>query len=217
MRRNSPILSSATGNLLSAYGVASRQNENREKPVAYWLSLGFYPGHKHRDALHLELFTGTGPLMPDFGYPDSASGDDPALFAFYRNTLSHNTMVVDAKAQDNKTGRILAYDPGKFAQYIRAEAPDVYPGMTKYERSGLVVEPEPGKMIVLDVFRAGQQHDPFSTARAKSETNLELAPVGGTLAGKRLDSALSMTIRAMPERSRARAVSEAIAAADTSI
>jgi hypothetical protein len=178
-------------NLLSAYGVASLQNENREKPVAYWLSFGFYPGHKHRDALHLELFTGTGPLMPDFGYPDSASGDDPSLFAFYRNTLSHNTMVVDAKAQDNRTGRILAYDPGKFAQYIRAEAPDVYPGMTKYERSGLVVEPEPGKMIVLDVFRAagGKQHDLFfHSAGEKVETNLELKPQsGGTLAGEKVE------------------------------
>ena len=178
-------------NLLSAYGVASLQNENQEKPLAYWLSFGFYPGHKHFDALHLELFTGTGPLMPDFGYPDSASGDDPTRFAFYSNTLVHNTMVVDAKAQDARAGRILAYDPGNFAQYIRAEAPDVYPGMTKYERSGLAVEPAPGKLIVLDVFRAagGKQHDLFFHSAGETvETNLELKPQsGGTLAGEKVE------------------------------
>ncbi|MGE4565765.1 MAG: heparinase II/III family protein, partial [Victivallaceae bacterium] len=179
-------------NLLSAYGMASLQNENPAKPLACWLSFGFYPGHKHRDALNFEIFTGTGPLMPDFGYPDSASADDPTRFAFYENTLVHNTMVVDARAQDTKSGRILAYDPGKFAQYLRAEAPQVYPGMTKYERSGLAIEPEPGKLIVLDVFRAagGKQHDLFfHSAGEKVETNLELKPQsGGTLAGEKVEA-----------------------------
>ncbi len=174
-------------NLLSAYGVASLQNENPANPAAFWISFGHYPGHKHLDALNIELFTGTGQLMPDFGYPDSASADDPERFAFYSNTLVHNTMVIDEKAQLPKTGRILAYDSGKFAQYIRAEAPGVYPGVAKYERSDLVMEVAPGKLVVLDVFRAegGKQHDLFFHSAGETvETNLEwTTQQGGTLAG----------------------------------
>ena len=168
-------------NLLSAYGFASLQNENPLRPTALTLSFGHYLGHKHRDALHLELFSGEAPFMPDFGYPDSASGDDPSRYLFYSNTPAHNTLLVNNRAQEEKSGSILAYAPGRFAAYIRAEAPAVYHEVTRYERSALFVEPRGGKMIVVDLFRVsgGLRHDLFfhsagETVRGADDWQIQL-------------------------------------------
>ena len=173
--------------LLSAYGFAALQNGNREAPTAAALLFHAYIGHRHCDSLHLEIFAENEPMMPDFGYPDSASDDDPERNPFYENTLVHNTVVVDAKGQIRTRGRILRFDTGNFAQQMVAEAPQAY-DLPLYRRHVMTVEVAPGKTIFFDVFRlkGGSQHDWFMHSDGETfATDLPLqTQEGGTLAGK---------------------------------
>lgn len=173
--------------LMPGYGVASLQNARPDRPAAAWLSFGAYRGHKHRDGLHFELFAENIPMTPDLGYPESAGADDAGRWAFYLNTVSHNTVVVDGKRQKAASGVLRHYDAGTFAQRIEAEASGVYPGLSVYARSAVVCEPFPGKLVVLDVFRVrgGQQHDWFlhgAGETAVSDAAFQAVP--GTLAGE---------------------------------
>ncbi|MDD3118948.1 MAG: heparinase II/III family protein, partial [Victivallales bacterium] len=177
-------------NLLAAYGKASLQNGDPKRPAALWFSFANFPNHRHRDVLRFELFAENAPLMPDFGYPDSASDDDPTYQPFYCSTVTHNTVVVDECAQKDKagTGRLLAYDPTQAVKHMAADALRAYPGrVTRYGRSLLWYEVAPGKTITLDVFRVtgGKRHDYILHGAGKEVvTNVKLTPQdGGTLAG----------------------------------
>ncbi|MDD3117847.1 MAG: heparinase II/III family protein [Victivallales bacterium] len=178
-------------NLLAAYGKASLQNEDPKHPAALWFAFSNYPNHRHRDGLHFELFAANAPLMPDFGYPDSASDDDPTYQPYYSSTVAHNTVLVDERAQTTPAamGRLLAYDPTQKIKYVAADALRAYPGrVTKYGRSLLWYEAAPGKTITLDVFRVvgGKRHDYIlHSAGQDVATNVKLtAQDGGTVAGK---------------------------------
>lgn len=179
--------------LLPAYGCGSLQNGNRDNPTAAVLAFHNYYGHKHNDLLHFEIFAEGTPMMPDFGYPDSASADDPELYAIFYNTYSHNTVVVDSKMQEttawneNNKSQLLRYDLGQFAQQISAEAPKAYQGLSMYRRQIMTCETAPGKTIFFDVFRikGGKQHDWFLHSAGETfntEITLEKQD-GGTFAG----------------------------------
>ncbi|MBQ9367591.1 MAG: heparinase II/III family protein [Victivallales bacterium] len=173
--------------LLSSYGFAALQNGNREAPTVAMLLFHRYIGHRHADALHFEIFAEGSPMMPDFGYPDSASADDPERAPFYENTVVHNTVVVDGKKQSHSRGRILRFDTGTFVQQMVAEAPSAY-GIPLYRRHIMTIEVASGKTIFLDVFRVrgGSQHDWFMHGDGESfATEIPLVEQdGGTLAGK---------------------------------
>ncbi|MDD3119625.1 MAG: heparinase II/III family protein, partial [Victivallales bacterium] len=178
-------------NLLAAYGKASLQNEDPKHPAALEFAFANYPNHRHRDGLHFELFAANAPLMPDFGYPDSASDDDPTYQPYYSGTVIHNTVMVDERSQETPqvVGRLLAYDPTQKIKYVAADALGAYPGrVAKYGRSLLWYQAAPGKTITLDVFRVvgGKRHDYIIHGAGKEVvTNVKLTPQdGGTLAGK---------------------------------
>ena len=174
--------------LLPGYGTVSLQNARPGKETAVWFSFGAYPNHKHRDSLHMEIFSGNVPMMPDFGYPDSASLDDPERFAFYLNTVSHNTVTVDAKMQQYcPPGTLLHCDLGKKVQRVEANVPWIYRHVGLYKRTLLVCEPVPGKLVVLDLFRVrgGDRHDwMIHSATENVLANVSATPRNGTLAGE---------------------------------
>ena len=176
--------------LLSAYGIGNLQNGDLKRPAAVTLSWGAYVGHKHCDGLHFELFNEFTPLLPDLGYPESASGDDPRRFGFFDHTISHNTVLVDASRQKSAPGLLLAYQPETQVKFIAAEAPAVYDGLSRYRRSLLFYCPAPGRAIVLDCFRVkgGKQHDYILHGTGKGATaSIPLAAQkGGTLAGPKV-------------------------------
>ena len=175
--------------LLPSYGFASLQNGNRSAPTAVVLAFPSYFAHRHSDTMHIDLFAENAPLAPDFGYPDSASADDEARNAFYTNTVSHNTVVVDCRRQGYADSLLNRYDPceGDFAQYVSADGAGVYQGVSEYSRSLLVCETAPGKTIVFDVFRVkgGKRHDWFVHGCGETfTTEIPLTPQKtGTLAG----------------------------------
>lgn len=175
-------------NILPAFGIASLQNGYRPAPTAAVLSFNGYIGHRHSDKLNLDIFAENVPLMPDFGYPDSASADDAERMGFYENTLTHNTVVVDGKKQEKHStrGRFNKYITGDFSQLVSAEAPGCY-GVDEYRRDVLSCEVTPGKSIFLDVFwvKGGSQHDWFMHGCGENAyTDIEMnSQNGGTLAG----------------------------------
>jgi len=178
--------------LLPGYGTASLQNQNPAAPAAFWMTFGAYIGHKHLDGLHIELYANNIPMMPDFGYPESASADDRVRPAWFTNTVSHNTVVVNSSAQRTSHGKLLHYDAGKFVQRIEVDAPELYKGLQEYRRTDIVCEPSAGKLVVLDIFRVkgGKQHDWFiHGTNGKAQYNgIDFTPQGGgTLAGKDVD------------------------------
>ncbi|MBP5640908.1 MAG: heparinase II/III family protein, partial [Victivallales bacterium] len=168
-KKNADILKMAIpdygydSNLLSAYGLATLQNRNIEHPTAVALIFPAYIGHRHSDCLDLEFFAENVSLAPDFGYPDSASEDDPTRGPYIANTLAHNTVVVNAHRQGSHPGKLLEYERGGIIQRMVVDCPGVYPETQKYKRSVMVCESAPGKTIVFDVFRVsgGHQHDWF--------------------------------------------------------
>ncbi len=173
--------------LLTGYGIGSLQNENLDRPAAITLSWGAYVGHKHADALHFEFFNEFTPLMPDLGYPETASANDPRRFGFFSHTNSHNTVLVNASRQKSAPGILRVYQPETQVKFIAAEAPAVYDGLSRYRRSLLFYCPAPGRAIVLDCFRVkgGKQHDYILHGTGKGATaSIPLAAQkGGTLAG----------------------------------
>ena len=175
-------------NLLSAYGLANLQNGNPEHPTAVALAFPAYIGHRHLDSLDLQFFAENVPMTPDFGYPESASGDDPTRGSFYANTVAHNTVVVNAHKQGGHSGRLLEYDRGPVIQRMVADCTGVYEEASLYRRSVMVVEAAPGKTIVFDAFRVkgGHQHDWFMHScgnKFQWEQQVTKQPKG-TLAGE---------------------------------
>lgn len=173
---------------LPGYGVALLQNGRPDRPAAMLLLHTPQLKHGHYDRLHLEFFSGEAPLSPDFGYPDTASDMDPRRFGYFSNTLTHNTVVVDAVRQSGDGAECRAFASGKFAHFIDAEAPQAYPGMARYRRSVLYFDRGDGEMTAVDFFRVegGKQHDYFFHGSGPEvKTAIAFGPEKpGTLAGE---------------------------------
>lgn len=174
--------------ILTGYGMATLQNGNHEVPTATVLAFPSYVGHRHNDMMDLSIFAENTPLTPDFGYPTSASGDDPLRAAFLVNTLVHNTVVVDSRKQLSPTAKVLRFDTGKFVQLVSVDCPGVYDGVDMYRRNVMTCEVAPGKTVIFDVFRVngGKQHDWFMHGCGENfESDIDFsAPAAGTLAGE---------------------------------
>ncbi len=173
---------------LAGYGLATLQNGRPDAAVAAALFYGRFVGHAHHDKLHLDLFAQNVSMIPDFGYPETANSNDPRRFGFLAHTVAHNTVMVDARNQANGRGRCLAYDSGPGCQYVEARNDQAYPHCSEYRRSVLLVEAEPGRCYLVDVFhvRGGRQHDWLvHGGHADFDTNLTLTVprAAGTLAG----------------------------------
>lgn len=172
--------------LLGSYGFASLQNGYKPAPTAAVLSFPNYLSHRHCDQLHFEIFAEDAPMMPDFGYPDSASADDPERSGFYENTVSHNTVVVDRHKQAKAWARALCHDTKGFAKRMSAESPAAY-NLPLYRRNIMTIEIAPGKTIFYDVFRVkgGKVHDWFMHSAGEDFfSNIEFSEEEpGTFAG----------------------------------
>lgn len=177
-----------TSEILPGVGIASLQSGNDGNRVGVSAFYGYYVGHRHYDRLHIDLFAHRHSLMPDFGYPETASNFDPRRFGFFAHTVSHNTVMVDARNQAFDWGRLHVFDPGEFAQTLEISAESNYPGVTDlYRRTLILVDAAPDQAYLVDIFRVrgGRQHDWIvHGSEAEFHTDLPLSkPREGTLAG----------------------------------
>ncbi len=174
----------------AGYGLAYLQNGSEANRTASAFFYGRYPGHAHADQLNIMLFSHGNALLTDIGYPEQTDSRNHKLSAFYTNTVAHNTVVVNARKQGRGPGKLYAYQPAGFAQFVDASCDNAYGGVVSmYRRANMLVELSPTESYLFDVFyvRGGNQHDycalgPPSVFTA--DPPLGPAQQKGTLAGE---------------------------------
>ncbi len=157
------------------------------RAVSLWYGTSI--GHGHLDKLNVEVFAKGRKVLPDLGYPQFTD-DHPEREAWNKNTISHCTVVVDARMQTRSARgdlRLFAAAPG--VQVAEASAETNYPGIVSmYRRTVGMVDVSEQNSYVVDLFRVagGRQHD-YSLHGPDGEfepSGLALSePSPGTLAG----------------------------------
>jgi hypothetical protein len=102
-------------------------------------------GHGHPEKLQIVLYGLGQELAPDAG---RLAYSVPLHRTWYRQTLAHNTIVVDGKSQAPTEGKLVLFHREAGFQAARAVATEAYEGVT-LDRTVIMT---PG--YVLDVFRA---------------------------------------------------------------
>lgn len=172
---------------LPAYGLALLQTGIAGSSMAAVLHYGSWTNHMHRDQLSLLLFSHGNALLSDVGYPEQTDAYNHRRYGIWSNTIAHNTVTVDARAQGRGPGRLHAWEVGGFAQVADASCA-AYPHLDTYRRAVMLVQAAPEQAYVFDAFhvRGGHQHDwAVMGPQADFACEPDLGPVQqqGTLAG----------------------------------
>jgi len=173
--------------LMDNYGLAMLRSP--KQAVAWSLFYGPSPGHGHADKLNVDLYALDHRLLPDLGYPQFAA-DDPEPPGWSRNTVCHNTVMVNAKEQTTvEAGQARTFAASPTVQLVEVDAPNVYKGEVSLYRRTLAMIEGRDYSYGVDVFRVvgGKQHD-YSLHGPDGEfsvSGIDLPPpqVKGTLAG----------------------------------
>ena len=151
-----PIL----GSNRAGYGLVSVEYPPGDTGQAVWMYYGLNGVAAHRCALMFGYEAWRVSVCPTLGYRE-LWGDWPKSAQWEDNTLSHNTVVVDAQRQSvTRSAR-----PELFAQFrdfggFSVDSPGVYPGVTRvYRRTMAVVKAGPDASYALDVFHVQGGHD----------------------------------------------------------
>lgn len=83
-------------------------------------------GHGHPDKLNIVIW-GRGELLSED--PGCIAYGNPAHQGWYRQSLSHNTLVVDGESQKPATGKLLAFVSAGNATLCSVTAGDIYSGV----------------------------------------------------------------------------------------
>lgn len=92
-----------------------------------WLLLKFGPhggGHGHPDKLSLDLHAFGRRLSPDLGTPGYGI---PLNRTWYRQTLSHNTVLLDGQSQPPAAGALVRFAPPEQGDFAVADARVAWP------------------------------------------------------------------------------------------
>jgi hypothetical protein len=126
---------------------------------ASWMSYGVEENHRHQDGMNLGLFARGLDLLPDFGYPPVQFGGwNNARADWYRNTHSHNTVVVDGKNHAEAGGETTLWNDTAPFQVIQTSGPEMIDG-GRFERTVVMVDVSDSDFYLLDVFRVAGGHD----------------------------------------------------------
>ena len=119
-------------------------------------------GHGARETLSLQVGAYGLPLTPTPGYPNNVNEQDPQREQWVRNTVSHNTVVVNDKAQDvaDDAQFPLHFDDAGFVKMMDIEAPEAYNETDIYRRTLVTVDKGDGAYYAIDFFRVlgGEEH-----------------------------------------------------------
>ena len=83
-------------------------------------------GHGHPDKLSITIHDGKRELVSDFG---TSGYGVPDYLKWYKRSLSHNTVTIDARDQRKSTGKISKFIPRPDGGYAEAETVTAYPGV----------------------------------------------------------------------------------------
>ncbi len=173
--------------LFAGYGLGILNNASDKTALAF--TYGMHYSHYHWDFLNIELFANGRKMMPDLGYPDAMNTYVAPVYTWSNNTISHNTVVVDRKKQNqNLPGKLNGFYPGEFARAMDASSP-AYREAPDYRRNLVMVDADEEQSYVVDFFHVsgGKQHDyslhgpPGTVITINDQWT---APAPGTLAGE---------------------------------
>ena len=150
--------------LLDGAGIAILNNP--ADTISLALTYGQHHGHGHYDRLNFELFSGDAkggqPIMPDLGYPDAMNDFVPGIYTWSKNTVSHNTVVVDGHRQVGEApGEVTLFASGDWVRVVDVEAKGTYEQCWRYRRAMIMVDVDKDRSYFIDVFTVagGRQHD----------------------------------------------------------
>ena len=146
--------------LLDGVGLAILNNPADD--ISMTINYGQHHGHGHFDRLGFELFANGQPIVPDLGYPDAMNDFVPGIFTWSKNTIAHNTVVVDAQRQQGVgPGEVKFFGDCDFARVIDVEAKEAYPQCSHYRRAIIMVDCGQNQSYFIDIFTVvgGKQHD----------------------------------------------------------
>ncbi len=174
--------------LLDGYGMAILNNPQNNLGVSVFH--GLRGSHAHSDRLNIELFGQNRRLSPDLGYPDAMNAYVSGIYSWSKNTVSHNTLIVDDRKQDGKiAGQVLRFHESPTVHAVEIDATGTYAQADVYRRTLVLVDVDDDNSYLVDVFRArgGSKHvlsihGPEGTF-AMSGTTLSVPVTQGTLAG----------------------------------
>lgn len=156
---------------------------------AYGPDAGYGTSHTHQDTLNLGVFGYGLNLAPDLGYPEQ-TGDWPKRNYWTDNTISHNTVVVNARRQDKQwVSTPKHYDHTDRVQLFDVDASNVYRETDQYRRTTAQITVDKDTSYVVDFFRVAggdEHHFSFHSTTATALTTTRLDPVQqetGTYAG----------------------------------
>ncbi len=126
----------------------------------YFGSIG--ASHGHKDTMNLGMTAFGLNFMPDLGYPE-ATGKQPNRLQWVASTLSHNTVMVDEKEQEENEeirGKIKHFDGDGTVQVMDVSAPYAYKSTDEYRRSVVYVKTDDENSYAVDFFRVlgGDSH-----------------------------------------------------------
>jgi len=159
---------------LEATGLAALRSW-AEPPITVMLDYGPHGGgHGHPDKLNVMLFALGDELMPD---PGRLAYSVPAHRTWYKQTVSHNTIVVDEKSQAACKGTLLAFETGDEADIVRAATDEAYPGVV-LDRTVALTD---GYVLDLVVVNSEEEHtyDLAYHVRGRFEPDFDLEPAQG--------------------------------------
>ncbi|MBQ9985185.1 MAG: S-layer homology domain-containing protein [Oscillospiraceae bacterium] len=127
-----------------------------------WMYFGSNGGHGHKDSLNLGMTAFGLNFLPELGYPEN-TGSDPNRVQWVNNTISHNTVVVNEKRQDEEVevrGKVKHFDDAGQVQVLDVERNEVYPDADIYRRSVVMINIDDANSYYVDLFRVlgGDSH-----------------------------------------------------------
>jgi hypothetical protein len=146
--------------LFDGYGLAILNNPADTTSLSMYY--GLKAGHGHFDRLGFELFANGQPIMPDLGYPDAMNDFNAGIYTWSKNTISHNTVVVDAHRQlGNEPGTVELFADSPSVRALDVEAKETYPQCSTYRRAVIMVDAGRNQSYFVDVFTVagGHEHD----------------------------------------------------------
>ena len=149
----------------------------------FWIYFGrTSASHSHFDALNLGIEAFGLNMAPEIGYPE-LTGANPNRLQWVRQTISHNTVVVDEKGQNAEMihGTPMHFDDSGDIKVMDIDAPKAYRSASIYRRTVVTVKATPDVSYGVDFFRVkgGKVHTYsfHSQSNSISETSgLNLVP-----------------------------------------
>ncbi|MBP3633553.1 MAG: Ig-like domain-containing protein [Oscillospiraceae bacterium] len=129
----------------------------------YWMFFGMCGGtHGAHEALTIGIEAFGIISSPTLGYPKVVNAQDPERMQWMRNTVSHNTVVVDDKCQHaiSKNSFPLHFEDVGEVKIADASAPNAYDEADIYRRTLVSVQAQENVYYAVDFFRVlgGSEH-----------------------------------------------------------